>query len=557
MRPPNASTAAAAVLVDELVRGGLRHVVLAPGSRSTAVAIAVLRHEALQVHVDIDERSAGFFALGIGRATGIAAAVLTTSGSAVANLLPAVVEAETGLVPLLVLTADRPEEMRGTGANQTIEQAGIFGRHVRWAGDPGVPAHDPAMNDRWRSAVCHAVASAVDGPVHLNLPFREPLVPETDDGRDTDAEFEFSIEGRDDGSPWKDTGSRHVAPVSLSPAWAGSERGVVVAGDAPFASPAEVDRLAASLGWPLVAEPTLGTRPPQAITTAHHLMSDPGLADFLRPDTALVIGRVNLSRPVGAWLSTVPTLVVDPRVHRTGRANAEVLEGWPLVVEPVGRSGTWRRRWLDVERVARRALDGALDAEPGSEPRLARDVAAAIPEGGMLTVASSMPVRDLDMTMPGSSVRVVANRGASGIDGFVSTTLGVAAAGRRPVVALAGDLAMLHDGNGLLVDPRPDAVFVVVNNDGGGIFHFLPQVRQTDVFERAFGTPHGRSFEDFARFHRLRYAAVEDVGRQIGEALGAGGTWLLEARTDREANPGVHRRITAAVVAAVAASLEG
>ena len=556
MTHPNASTALAEVVIDELVRGGVRDVVVAPGSRSAALAIAAARREDVAVTVLIDERSAAFFALGIGKATGRPAAVVTTSGSAVAHLYPAVVEADTGLVPLLLLTADRPPELHGVGANQTIEQSGLFGTAVRDMVELGPAEHDQSAHASWRQGVCRALEAAAEGPVHLNIAFREPLVPETDDGRTRDRAFEFDTGGRPGGARWVEAPPRGEQTATLDERWTDPERGVVVAGDAPHIGLEQIDRLAATLGWPLIVEPTAGGRPAQAITTAHHLLSDPELAERLRPDVALVIGRVNLSRPVMGWLAGIPRLIVDPRITRAPDAQAELATRWPEIPQIGHRDGAWRREWLEVESVARRALDEWLDRADLVEPRIARDVADAVPAGGTLLVASSMPVRDLDLAMRAGGVRVLSNRGASGIDGIVSTAFGMASVDRGPVVVLTGDLALLHDANGFLVEPRPDVVLVVVNNDGGGIFSFLPQVRQTDVFDRIFGTPHGRSFEMLAAFHGVHHRRLTEVGPQVEAALAAGGTWILEAVTDRVSNPDVHRTITRAVVAAVKGSVE-
>jgi 2-succinyl-5-enolpyruvyl-6-hydroxy-3-cyclohexene-1-carboxylate synthase len=553
---PNVSTALAHVLVDELVRGGVRHLVIAPGSRSAAVAIAGARSGDLSVWVLIDERSAAFFALGVGRATGTPAAVLTTSGSAVANLFPAVVEADAGLIPLILLTADRPPELHGTGANQTIDQTAIFGSKVRLATQLGPGEHRAESNYQWRAIVCEALDAAIDGPVHINLAFREPVVPETDDGRVSDAEFVHATDGRPEGARWSPAPHRRRRQQVLDESWVSHERGVVICGEAPFVSVDEVDRLAAALGWPLIAEPTIGGRPAQTVTTAHHLVSDPDLARHLRPDVALVIGRANLSRSVAAWLSEIPTLVVEPRIRVTPRSEAVLADGFPVVEQVVERSGDWRKMWLRAEAIGRRELDRVLDEGGLSEPRIARDVAAAVPDGGVLLAASSMPIRDLDLAMAPRDLRVLSNRGASGIDGFVSTAFGVAAVA-GPVVALAGDLAMLHDSNGFLVEPRSPVVFVVVNNNGGGIFSFLPQVRQTDVFEQVFATPHNRSFEMLAAFHGLGYERLSDVGSQVERAVAVGGVWILEAVTDRQANPGIHRSLSLAVARSVRESLEG
>lgn len=556
MTHPNASTALAVVVIDELVRAGVRSLTLAPGSRSAALAITALRDPRVAVSVVIDERSAAFHALGVARATGRPAAVLTTSGSAVSHLFPAVIEAHTALVPLVLLTADRPPELHGVGANQTIDQSDIFGSKVRRSIDIGPANHDVEAPGNWREAIAVTMGAAVDGPVHLNIAFREPLVPETDDGRVRDRPFSHSTDGRDNGRPWVEQDRDPVDSIVLPGRFAEIERGVVVAGEAPFASASEIDRLAAGLGWPLIAEPSIGGRPTQAITTAHHLVGDPELFARLRPDAALVVGRPTLSRPLGQWLAGVPRLVVDPRLTRSPDESAE-LSSQPVRVEtPIARTGSWRRRWLDVEAIGRAALDRWLDQNPMSEPAIARDVARAA-GGGALLVASSMPARDLDLAMAPGPARVFSNRGASGIDGFVSTAFGVAAGLGESIVALGGDLAMLHDSNGFLVEPRPDVVFVVVNNNGGGIFSFLPQSRQGDVFERAFGTPHGRSFELLASFHGVGHASLIDTENQVAAALARGGTWMLEAHTDRAANPSQHRELSRAVADAVRTSLEG
>jgi 2-succinyl-5-enolpyruvyl-6-hydroxy-3-cyclohexene-1-carboxylate synthase len=559
MSQPNPSTALAATVVDELIRNGVRRFVVAPGSRSAALASAVAVHPDADLTVAIDERSAGFHALGMGKA-GEPAAVIVTSGTAGANLLPAVVEAEMSWAPLIVLTADRPPELREVGANQTIDQIGLFGRHVRWFFEMGVAEDRPGSNGFWRSTVCRAVGEAAGdrpGPVHLNLAFREPVVPLSDDGRVSSAVFESVIDGRVDGSPWtrRVAGSAPISPIPVE--LAAIERGVVVVG-AGGIDAGVADRLAATLGWPLVAEPTAGKRPKQSISTAHLLASHPGFASRHRPEVALVLGRVGLSRPLGGLLSGVPTIVSDPGAWSDpGRSGVGRLVGIPWVdadAVPV-RTGGWRRAWFDAERVARAALDACLDRfEAVSEMRVARDTARAA--GGVLAVASSMPVRDLDIVMEPGDTRIVSNRGASGIDGFVSTVLGVGAV-EGSVTALAGDLSMLHDQNGFLVDRRPDAVFVVVDNDGGGIFSFLPQASLPGTFERLFGTPHGRSFERYAAFHGVGYQLVDTAAGltpAIDAARSAGGPQLVVVRTDRSANVEQHRHVTSAVHAALTES---
>jgi 2-succinyl-5-enolpyruvyl-6-hydroxy-3-cyclohexene-1-carboxylate synthase len=580
VRAENPSHALALVVVDELARHGITDAVLAPGSRSAALAMALHDDPRIRLHVEIDERSAAFLAVGLARTTGIPAPVVVTSGSAVANLHPAVVEADTGMVPLLLLTADRPPELRATGANQAIDQLGIFGRAPRWSVELGVPEDRPGSNPFWRASISRAVAearglSAPPGPVHLNLPFREPTVPLTDDGRAAaDGPFRSGLEGRPGGGPWVavDRAPRHVPEAELQ-AFAGriaaTERGLVVVGQTA-ARPGPILDLARAAGWPVVAEPTSGARSGGlAIAHADALLGHDGFARSHTPDLVIRIGRTGLSRTVagrlGAW---VPQVLIDPdgAWHDPERAISD------LVVADVGltcatlagllgldTSSEWADGWLAADAAARAAIDRVLDDEPRvSEPRTARDVAAVLPDGAALVVASSMPVRDLDRFLtPRDGLRVIANRGASGIDGTVSTVLGVALAHPGPTVGLVGDLALLHDGNGFLLAPdaeRVDATFVVVDNDGGGIFSFLPQAGFPGSFERVFGTPHGRDLADLARFHDLAYTSVDaaaDLPGAVTAAIAAGGPQLVHVRTDRAANVALHRRLTAEVRAAL------
>ncbi len=556
MSHPNPSTALAAVVVDELVRNGVVRFVVAPGSRSAPLALAVAAHADAELHVEVDERSAGFFALGIGRETGRPAAVLTTSGTAAVNLHPAIVEADSGRVPLVALTADRPPELHDVGANQTIDQRWLFGRSVRWSTVLG-PAEDrPEANAWWRSAICRAVAEttgSLPGPVHLDLAFREPLVPLTDDGRTVAEVFSSPTAGRADGRPWTAHASPPIPVVALPREFVAVDRGLVVAGDlGPVPGAATVvDEVAARLGWPLVAEPTLGARPAQTITTASHLLAHPGFVETHRPEAVLVVGRAVLDRHVAAVVAQSEVVVADPwGWPDPGRRAVRMVTGLPEVALPVPpRRGGWRRSWLEAERVVRRSLDAALDTfDRPTEPRVARDVGASLGGGDRLVVASSMPVRDLDRFMVPGPVRIHANRGASGIDGFVSTVLGVAAAHEGRTVGLAGDLAMLHDASGFLVERRPAGVFVVVNNDGGGIFSFLPQARFPEHFEELFGTPHGRSFRVLAHLYGLGHRSIDAPGatvEAVEAAFAEGGTQIVEVVTDRRSNVEVHLQLEA------------
>lgn len=515
----NSSTACAEVVIDELVRGGVRHLVLSPGSRSAALAFAAYAAAddgRLKLHVRIDERTAGFLALGLAKSARQPVAVVTTSGTAVANLHPAVLEADHAGVPLVVLTADRPSGLRGTNANQTTDQVKVYGGAVRLFADvpPAVPSHrEVEQVHSWRAMVARAVLSANGlgttprGPVHLNLQFAEPLTPDVPDGWSTLGEC------RPDGGPW-------IQPASGgTPAGedvASDLRTVVVAGDDAGPS-ARV--LAEEGGWPLLAEPTSGARTgSHAIRTYRLLLGDPDLAD--RIERVLVCGHPTLSRPVTRLLSRQDIEVIavvppgsphgwtDPG-HAVSRVVRHPLPSGRRArraddEHPVGQQASpWLQEWLDRDAVVSKRLDALLGARPGlSAHRVAGAVAAALPPSGLLFVGASNPIRDLDLMVPryavGERRLVLANRGLSGIDGTVSSAIGAALA--RPSTsrgfALMGDVTFLHDVNGLVLGPdeqRPDLTVVVVNDDGGSIFALLEQggEQHAAAFERVFGTPHG------------------------------------------------------------------
>lgn len=616
-RAENPSRALALVLVDELVRLGMTDACLAPGSRSAPLAMALAEHPAVRLHVVIDERSAAFVALGLAKASGRPAALVSTSGTAAVNFHPAVVEADSSNTPLLVLTADRPPELRQTGANQTIDQVKVYGSTVRWFAEAGVPEARPGSVAYWRSLACRAWAAACGlhagpgGPVHVNLAFRDPLVPLLEgDG------FPYDLTGRPGGRPWTEV--RPAAhPLAerdleqLAADVASTERGLVVVGDSSV-DPAAVAALAQAAGWPLVAEAISGARTgPNAISTYDALLRHAPFAESHRPDLVLRIGRTGISRALGTLLGPgVRQVLIDPGPHwpdpersaslvvaaDPATVCADLAKALPQRGSPpwtesaraegsrelasstvpgLGQPSGWLASWLEADRRGREALDRVLDESGGpegrpTEPRIARDLAAGLPAGATLVAGSSMPVRDLDWFMaPRAGLRMLGNRGASGIDGFVSTTLGIALAagsgegpqglgGRGPTVALAGDLSMLHDQNGLLLADRDeaDAVFVVVSNDGGGIFSFLPQARFPEHFERVFGTPHGIDFRAFAELHRCGYERVEraaDLVPAVDRAMEAGGVRIVEVPTDRTANVAHHQQAWDAVAAALSA----
>jgi 2-succinyl-5-enolpyruvyl-6-hydroxy-3-cyclohexene-1-carboxylate synthase len=589
----NPSTAFATVLVDELIRCGLTDAVLAPGSRSAPLALALYSAASapgspLRLHVRIDERSASFLALGLAKAHGRPAAIVTTSGTAAAHCHAAVIEADEAGVPMLILTADRPPELRGTGANQTIDQLKLYGSAVRWFCEAGVPENRPGQVAYWRSLACRAWSSAAGngagfpGPVHINLPFREPLVPGLADtglantGAAGGAAWCEPLAGRPGGAPWTQFGAvsgadlEHVPALTLD--W--TQRGVVVAGDG-VADPAGLAALAAKAGWPLLAEPSSGARHgPTALSSYPYLLDSPAFSRGHQPDLIIAAGRPGLSRGQLALLrgsgaggdagtrhvvlSQGPGRWSDPARTASEVAARVVLRGAPRTA---GQSG-WLRSWLAADAAVRRAADDVLAVEGSlSEPLLARDVAAALPPGGLLWAASSMPVRDLDRHMlERSDIRVLASRGASGIDGLVSAAIGAAiahqSAGGGPAVALLGDLALLHDAPGLMLGPleqRPDLCLIVVNNDGGGIFSTLEQAAFPDAFERVFGTPHGADLAALAAAAGLPYGRLDQPGDLAG-ALAGSGLRVAEVRTDRAEGAKLRTAIADACAAAIEAS---
>jgi 2-succinyl-5-enolpyruvyl-6-hydroxy-3-cyclohexene-1-carboxylate synthase len=577
----NPSTALAVTLADELIRCGMTEVVLAPGSRSAPLAMEFHRRAErgdLRLHVRIDERSAAYLALGLAKAGGRPAAVLCTSGTAAASFHPAVIEASESCVPLLVLTSDRPPELRGTGANQAIDQIKLYGDAVRWFTEVGVPEDRPGQVGYWRSLACRAWGSAAGtaggpaGPVHLNLALRDPLVPDGPGGTAPAGDL-AALDGRPGGAPWVRFAAALATPAAppagtLELPW--TERGLIVAGDG-YRDAAPLLALAAAAGWPVLAEPSSGARRgPDALSAYQYLLATPGFAAAHRPDVIVTAGRPGLSRPQTALLrgvagtsrhvviTTQPGRWDDPARTATDVAAAVQLRPGTAPGQPTG----WQRSWRDADAAARGAVDAVLAAEPSlSEPRLARDLAAALPDRALLWAASSLPIRDLDQQMaPRSGLRVLASRGASGIDGTTSAAIGAAlahqAAGGGPAVALIGDLALLHDSAGLFTgpgEPQPDLCLVVVNNDGGGIFSTLEQASFPGSFERVFGTPHGADVAALAAAAGRPYQRLERPEELTG-ALAGSGLRVVEVRTRREAGAALRGRLQQAAASALAVS---
>ncbi|MCD0449915.1 2-succinyl-5-enolpyruvyl-6-hydroxy-3-cyclohexene-1-carboxylic-acid synthase [Actinocorallia sp. API 0066] len=553
----NPATALATVLVDELLRGGMTDAVLAPGSRSAPLALAfdaAERAGRLRLHVRVDERSASFLALGLAKRTGRPVALACTSGTAAANFHPAVIEASESAVPLVVLTADRPPELRGTGANQTIDQVKLYGGAVRWTCEVGVPEERPGMVAYWRSTASRAYAAALypdAGPVHLNVAFREPLIPGGDDGW---------CEPLDAGDTGVWTKVRESAPGSVLHV-PPTRRGVLVVGDGAV----NVKRYVAAAsmaGWPVLSEPIgNGRYGDHAMSSYHFLLGVPEFIEAHQPEVVVTLGKPGLSKPLLGMLRRAQRhIVVTPSLTRWPdpvRSATQVAQEVEIPV--VSGDDGWLKAWRAVDQAAGAAVDDVLDADDEvTEPRLARDLAATIPGGSLLLTSASMPVRDLDQTMrPRRGLRIMANRGASGIDGLVSTAIGLALGHSGRSYALLGDLAFLHDQNGLVIgprEPRPDLAIVVVNNDGGGIFSLLPQASLREPFERVFGTPHGVDLERITAAYGLPYTRL-DSASGLARALSGDGLRVIEAKTDREKNALLHARMRQAAHEAVKAAV--
>lgn len=515
---PNPSTALARVVIDELVRNGVSMLVLSPGSRSGALAIAAADNRLLSTVVLIDERSAAFFALGRAKATGSPVAVVATSGTAVANWMPAVVEADLACVPMVMISADRPEELHGVGANQTIDQVNLFGNKVR--SFVGIPAPDNSDRAReWREAVSAAVAGSLGGsttparpgPVQLNIAFREPTVPVSDDGRSQGEPYTHPT----DGGEVSDIALSDPDPT-IGDLLDYTPRGLVVAGDGDY----DRDRLLAvteALGWPVLATALSGLRGRGTLGSYGHRLRVM-INDYQIPDLMVAVGSTGPGTTLDGLMGLAKSRVsVDRwgRVIDPGLLGPRHIAGDPIpllerLVEGAEPDGEWLRQWTNPDRLVREALDRYLDnTKTSSGARVAWMLNRV--DWGALVVASSLPIREIDAHLTRSGT-VIANRGASGIDGFISTALGVASAVPRSL-ALSGDLSLLYDSNAWLNDGDVPLTVVVVNNDGGGLFDLLPQARHAPDFERLFITPHGRKVSDLATLHRLDYSRVTDTDK--------------------------------------------
>jgi 2-succinyl-5-enolpyruvyl-6-hydroxy-3-cyclohexene-1-carboxylate synthase len=545
-----------ATLVDEWLQCGVRHAVVSPGSRSTPIALEIANRQEIEMHIFHDERSAAFAALGIAKASGIPAILVCSSGTAAVEFHPAVVEAHHSEVPILICTADRPAELQGVGAPQTIDQQNLYGVSVRKFVNAEVA--DESESHTWRKIARDLFATSlgkVRGPVHLNLRFREPLM------------------GVATSLPPRHERSAMIADkVDLPSARSlrklkkalNFKNGVIIAGPENYQIES-IFRLAQTLSWPVLADPRSGARVPSkfVVAAADSILRDEDFAKKLQPQVVLRFGTLPASKVVNSWLAssgakqivitTTPTLA-DPdqlcALHIVGEIDELCAE---LVSDRTNGQNdrgdfSWLDLWDTAESSAQKSINAALADEPGlSEPGVARALYGLLPEASNLVVSSSMPIRDVEwFAAPRTGLRVHANRGANGIDGVVSTAVGIALATRQPTMLLIGDIALLHDVNGLigLVGREIDLRIVVIDNNGGGIFSFLPQAQTLELtkFEKIFGTPHGVNLKMVAQAHQINTYEVANMS-DFAEVLSQRGPWLARVVTDRQENVKVHERI--------------
>ena len=573
----NRNTALASALAEELARCGVERAVVCPGSRSSPVTLALDGEAGIATTVVLDERAAGFVALGAALSSGRPVAVSCTSGSAAANLMPAVVEAAEAGVPLILLTSDRPPELRGIGAGQTIDQVKLYGRAAQWFCEVGTHEANDVGLLHYRSVACRAVGEAVDGhgPVHLNLAWRDPLGPEPrpDDLRATDP---LATEGRSGERPLTvPLSAREPTEPLLAAAaetLAGAERPVIVAGRLPDpAAAAAVAELAAATALPVLAEPTsqlrYGRHDRTGVIAAYDLIARERPA-ALAPDLVLRFGDLPTSKALRGWLGAAggpDQIVVDPPGgwdDATRKAGVLVRASTESIARGLARlihrsdDGEWTARWQAAEEAAQAAIEAVLAETDGSnEPALVRAALGLPADGEQVLLASSMPVRDAETFAGGGDreVRVFANRGANGIDGLVATSVGLALGNGLPTWALLGDLALAHDLGGLAtIASAPGPLrLIVIDNGGGRIFEFLPQAGQVERerFERLFITPSPLDLERVAALFELDYVEIETAADL--DAAPERSRALLHARVDPEQNVGLHRRIAEAVAASL------
>ena len=550
-----------AVIVDEWVQQGIRHAIIAPGSRSTPLALALTNRSEIRIEVFHDERSAAFAALGVGLATGQPAVLLCTSGTAAAHFHAAVIESSLSHVPMLVVTADRPPELKDVGAPQTIDQTKLYGDAVRWFHDPGVA--DIAASGSWRSLARQSYASTVGvnpGSVHLNLPFREPLT-----GKAIDLSSERLSRTQIFGSIGLSDSDFQQAVALFE-----NKKGIIIAGRG-CGDASAISELADSLGWPVLADSRSGCQGiPESVVHFDSLIRSHAFVEHHVPEVVLRIGESPSSKVLNQYVTKSGALQVHVSAfENTFDADSQVsmhissdpttfCRGIPRLIK-VASDPNHLSQWVSADQKARAiiAKEFASSKKALSAPQVAFVSRASLSTGDNLFVSSSMPVRDLEWFGGDCSLlQVFSNRGANGIDGVIASAIGVAIATRQKTLVLLGDVAFLHDSSSLtaLADRDVDLKIVVTDNDGGGIFHYLPQAEivSEQVFEKLFGTPHQTDLVKMAQAHRLASFECESV-EQLQSSLSTPGSCVIRVRTDRVSEVAIHQQLHELVSSAILA----
>jgi 2-succinyl-5-enolpyruvyl-6-hydroxy-3-cyclohexene-1-carboxylate synthase len=554
--------------VDELTKVGITDVIVSPGSRSTPFAIVMAEHPDIKVHMNIDERSAAFFALGIAKAKRKPVALLCTSGTAVANYLPAIVEAYYARVPLIVLTADRPHELRDVGAPQAIDQLNIYGKHAKWFVEMALPEGSKEMLRYARTMAARAAAIAMTapaGPVHLNFPLREPLVPNVTEQTWT------QIERKEPSYIQVSIGKRTLEREQFQFIYerlAGIEKGLIICGEIDKPHFAEVVvKLAETLNYPILADPLShlrsGVHSKEYIVESYDaILKNETAMRTLMPEVIIRFGAMPVSKPLTLMLknnTAIEQIVVDgdggwrePTLNASYMIHCDETDFCNQLVElaqPKKKQSDWAKLWQDVNKMAKTALLEAGKDEEMFEGKVFIELAQLLPEKSILFVGNSMPIRDADTFFMATdkNIRIMANRGANGIDGVVSSALGASVTG-DPLVLVIGDLSFYHDLNGLLAAKlhQLNATIIVINNNGGGIFSFLPQAKHEKHFEALFGTPTNLQFEHVVRMYDGNYAKADtwDKFREsVANSFSTAGLHVIEVCTSRQENVKKHRQL--------------
>ncbi|MGG0409314.1 2-succinyl-5-enolpyruvyl-6-hydroxy-3-cyclohexene-1-carboxylic-acid synthase [Peribacillus simplex] len=566
MNDRDALTAYAASFVDELAQNEVKHVVVSPGSRSTPLALLLVEHPDIEIHINVDERSAAFFALGLAKALKEPVGLLCTSGTAAANYYPAVIEAFYSRVPLIVLTADRPHELRDVGAPQAIDQIHLYGRHVKWFVEMALPESTDGMMRYARTVGARAAATAAAepaGPVHLNFPLREPLIPDLEQAKEYRQNKNTPAVLIDSGERSLSASQIEAVATILSKA----KQGIIVCGELPHPEMKEdIVALAEKLAFPVLADPLSqlrsGSHDKAVIIDAYDtFLRDEAAKAAFRPEVILRFGAMPVSKPLLLFMKKQKqaiTLVVDggagwrePAGLATNMIYSEETDFCQRIAESITSSpdDEWLGLWQTVNGATKNALASVRDESELSEGKLFALLADMMPLESTLFVGNSMPIRDLDTFFlnNGKGIKTIANRGANGIDGVVSTALGVSTVSKNTVLAI-GDLSFFHDMNGLLAAKlqKQNITILLVNNDGGGIFSFLPQANEREHFETLFGTPHGLDFSHTAQLYGGKYNKVQswdELEKVFAESFEIQGLKIIEVPTERESNLQKHRNL--------------